>query len=166
MEWAEIDSEAALWSIPAARVKTGRPHYVALSAPALAVLEGTPRIGDRFVLTTSGDAPSSGYSKGKRALDKLLPPDMPRWTLHDLRRTAASGMARLGIALPVIERVLNHISGSFGGIVSVYQKHSFADEQRAALDRWGAFVSELVATPPKQPNVVKLPARGRKHAQG
>ena len=96
------------------------------------------------MFTTNGTAPSSGYSKGKRRLDALLPSDMPPWRLHDLRRTVASGMARLGINLPVIEKVLNHSSGSFAGIVSVYQKHSFADEKRAALDAWGQHVERLV----------------------
>ena len=53
---------------------------------------------------------------------------------HDLRRTVASGMARLGINLPVIEKVLNILSGSFTGVVGVYQRHSFADEKRTALE--------------------------------
>jgi integrase len=166
MEWAELDLPAALWVLPAKRVKNNQPHQVALSSPALAVLEGIPRIGDRFVLTTNGTAPSSGYSKGKRALDALLP-GMPRWTLHDLRRTMASTGAKLGIALPVIERILNHISGSFGGVAGVYQRHAFLDEQRAALERWGTFVSDLVALePPKPRKVVKLSPRAREHAQG
>ena len=95
------------------------------------------------MLTSTGDAPSSGYSKGKRRLDALLPPDMPDWRLHDLRRTVASGLARLGTNLPVIEKVLNHASGSFAGIVGVYQKHEFSQEKRQALDAWGAFVAAV-----------------------
>ena len=77
------------------------------------------------MLTTDGKSPASNYSANKRRLDALLPADMPPWWLHDLRRTAASGMARLGINLPVIEKVLNHTSGSFAGIVGVYQRHNF-----------------------------------------
>ena len=69
---------------------------------------------------------------------------MEGWTFHDLRRTMASGMARLGVSLPVIEKILNHSGGSFRGIVGVYQRHSFADEKRAALDLWGAHVARLV----------------------
>ena len=84
----------------------------------------------------------------------LLSSDMPHWTLHDLRRTAASGMARLNINLPVIEKVLNHSSGSFAGIVGVYQKHTFAEEKRKALETWGAFVSDLVSGKPDK--VVRL----------
>jgi hypothetical protein len=117
-----------------------------------------PRIGDRFVLTSNGTSPSSGYSKGKRRLDALLP-DMVPWRLHDLRRTTASGMARLGISLPVIEKILNHASGSFAGIVGIYQKHTFAEEKRRALDAWGAFVTELTSDRPRQ-NVLRL-RRGR-----
>ena len=95
-------------------------------------------MGNQFVLTSTGNAPSSGYSQGKRRLDALLPPDMPDWRLHDLRRTVASGLARLEINLPIIEKVLNHASGSFAGIVGVYQKHEFSKEKRRALDAWAA----------------------------
>jgi integrase len=66
------------------------------------------------------------------------------WTLHDIRRTVASGMARLGIGLSVIEKVLNHVSGSFAGIVGVYQRHEFAEEKRAALQQWADHVERLV----------------------
>jgi integrase len=156
--WAEIDLGNRLWVLPAERVKNNRPHEVPLSDPAIAVLTALPRIADSdFVLTTNGDTPASGYSKGKRRLDALLPPDIPGWRLHDIRRTVASGMARLGINLPVIEKVLNHSSGSFAGIVSVYQKHSFADEKRRALDTWAAFVADLVCDRPRR-NVVRLGA--------
>jgi hypothetical protein len=61
---------------------------------------------------------------------------VPSRRLHDLRRTVASGQQRLGIALPVTERVLNHVSGSFGGIVGVYQRQAFTEEKRAALEAW------------------------------
>jgi integrase len=155
MQWSEIDLARRLWVLPPERAKNNTRHEVPLSAPAIAILTALPRIGDRFVLTTNGEAPSSGYAKGKCRLDALLPSDMPPWRLHDLRRSAATGMARLGINLPVIEKVLNHSSGSFAGIVGVYQKHSFADEKRRALDAWGAFVADLVADQPRG-NVVRL----------
>jgi integrase len=158
MCWAEIDLEARLWTLAAERVKNNRPHEVPLSDAAVAVLQALPRIGDAFVLTTNGESPSSGYSKGKRRLDALLPPDMPDWRLHDLRRTFASGMAKAGINLPVIERVLNHSSGSFAGVVGIYQRHDFRDEKRRALDTWGGFVTDLVSDRPRR-NVVRLEAR-------
>ena len=145
MQWSELDLDKQLWTLPAERVKNNQPHHVPLSDAALAVLKGAPQIvGSPFVFTTNGTAPSSAYSKNKRRLDALLPADMSAWRLHDLRRTAASGMARLGINLPVIEKVLNHASGSFAGIVGVYQRHTFADEKRAALEAWGHFLSNLI----------------------
>ena len=158
MAWGEVDLDAQLWTLPKERSKNGRPHDVALSAPAVAILNSLPRIGDSFVLTTDGKSAASNYSASKRKLDKLLPADMPPWWLHDLRRTVASGMARLGINLPVIEKILNHSSGSFGGIVGVYQRHDFADEKRHALERWGAHVADLV-TGGRSPNVVRLETR-------
>jgi integrase len=73
---------------------------------------------------------------------------IPAWRLHDLRRTAASGMAGIGVSVPVIERLLNHISGSFGGIVGVYQRHEFEPEQKEALERWAAHIEGLINRPP------------------
>jgi integrase len=157
MTWSEIDFEARLWTLPKERSKNGKPHDVALADQAVAVLEALPRIGD-FVLTTDGRSAASNYAVNKKRLDALLPADMPPWWLHDARRTAASGMARLGINLPVIEKVLNHSSGSFGGIVGVYQRHDFADEKRRALECWGARVADLVSGGHSR-NVVRLETR-------
>jgi integrase len=161
MKWPEIDFDARLWTLPPERVKNNEKHEVPLSESAITIMAAMPRVGDRFVLTSNGEAPSSGYSKGKRRLDALLPAEMPPWRLHDLRRTAASGMARLGINLPVIEKVLNHSSGSFAGIVGVYQRHSFADEKRRALDAWGAFVADLASDRPRR-KVLHLHAGARR----
>jgi integrase len=145
MRWDELDIGARLWTLPPERVKNGERHEVPLSAPAIAIIQAVPRIaGSSYVLTTNGTSPSSGYGKGKRRIDALLPPHTPAWRLHDLRRTVASGMARLGIDLPVIEKVLGHRSGSFAGIVGVYQRHRFEDEKRAALEAWGRFVVDLM----------------------
>ena len=157
MRHNELNLDARLWTLPAERTKNNKPHEVPLSNATLAVLGSVPRIaGSPFVLATNGGAsPISGYSEGKRRLDALLPADMPPWRLHDLRRTCASGLARLGINLPVIEKVLNHSSGSFAGIVGVYQKHSFADEKRQALEAWGSFVTALVEGKPAN-KVVRL----------
>jgi integrase len=145
MTWREVDLDARMWTIPKERAKNGIAHDVPLSELAVRVLSGVRRIaGSRgLVFTTTGETPVSGFSKVKRRLDAALP-DAPPWVLHDLRRTAASGMARLGINLPVIEKVLNHTSGSFGGVAGVYQRHHFADEKRAALEAWAAHVELLL----------------------
>ena len=68
----------------------------------------------------------------------------PGWTIHDLRRTVATGLAGLGVAMPVVEKILNHVSGSFGGVAGVYQRFAFADEKRDALDKWAARVAVIV----------------------
>ncbi|MCA3439243.1 MAG: integrase arm-type DNA-binding domain-containing protein [Rhodobacter sp.] len=151
---SEIDGD--MWRLSAARTKNGRAHDVPLSDPARAVLAGAPRIkSDKtYIFTTTGSTPLSGFHKGRARLAGAMvqvagkefgePVDIPHWTFHDLRRTAATGMARLGIAVRVTEAVLNHVSGTGGGIVAVYQRHDFADEKRAALEAWARFVLQLV----------------------
>jgi integrase len=143
MEWRELDLPGKLWKLPRGRVKNDNGHEVPLSSQALAVIEGVPRVTGRALLfTTTGTTPVSGFSKAKAEIDEAS--GVEDWAFHDLRRTAASGMARLGVSLPVIEKILNHSSGTFRGVVGVYQRHSFADEKRAALDLWGAHVARLV----------------------
>jgi len=147
-----------LWTIPRQRAKNDQAHDVPLSEAAIALIEALPKIYGKsgYLFTTTGEAPVSGFSRAKRKLDKAMLAiarketgddelEISDFWLHDARRTAASGMARLGVNLPVIEKVLNHTSGSFAGIVRVYQKHSFADEKKVALEAWGRFVMSLVA---------------------
>lgn len=144
MTWREVDLDSRVWTIPKERAKNGIAHDVPLSDSAVKVLAGVRRIaGSRgLVFTTTGETPVSGFSKIKKRLDAAVP-DAPPWVLHDLRRTAASGMARLGINLSVVEKVLNHISGSFGGVTGIYQRHKFANEKRVALEMWAAHVQTL-----------------------
>jgi integrase len=155
MTWAEIDLDAGTWTLPAPRAKNGREHVLPLTEPAIAILRAMPRIGD-FVFTYSGSNAITGFHNVKSRLDALLPADMSAWVMHDLRRTAASGMARLGINVAVVEKVLNHVSGTFRGIVGVYQRHDFADEKRIALDSWAAHVLVVAAGENLAGNVVSL----------
>jgi integrase len=123
------------------RTKNGEPHTIPLSPPARAILDTLPRIhGSDFVFTTTGDTPISGWSVAKRRLPELKEP----WTIHDLRRTVATGLQKLGVTLQTIEAVLGHTSGSRSGVVRVYQRHSFDAEKRTALDAWGKHVALLV----------------------
>jgi integrase len=154
MRWNEIDLEARLWTLPAERVKNDERHEVPLSDAALAVIAALPRIKTTkgFVFTTRRDAAVSGFSRAKDRLDAAVKASLTKgakppepWVFHDLRRSMASGMARLGIQLPVIEKVLNHTSGSFAGIVGVYQRHSFAEEKRSALAAWASHVESVVS---------------------
>ena len=162
-----------LWRLPASRTKNGRAHDVPLSKPARALLDDLDRIGP-WVCTTTGTEPFSGFSKGFRALSERMaaiaakerggPVAIPPFTLHDIRRTVATGMARAGIPVRVTEAVLNHVSGTAGGIVSVYQRHDYADEKRAALDAWARMVLSMVEGEPDRiepRNVVPIAERKR-----
>jgi integrase len=161
MRWREIDLEKAVWTLPGERVKNGRTHSVPLSPRAIAILASLPRVAGEtdFVFTTNGRTAVSGFSKTISRLRAALP-DAPPFVLHDLRRSCATGMARLGVDLHVIERCLNHVSGSFSGIVGVYQKFKFEDGMRRAMDAWAAHIERLVSGDVAS-NVVELvKARG------
>jgi integrase len=173
MKWSEIDLATATWTIPAARVKNKRQHVVPLPPQAVEILKSLPRIAGQAGLVfprtrerakekITAETSVSGFSRAKMRLDaailKLFPnrgAAFPAWSLHDLRRSCASGLARIGIDLPVIERCLNHVSGSFGGIVSVYQKHRYEDDMRRAFDAWGRHVEGLISGKPTK-NVIEL----------
>ncbi len=161
MAWSEIDIQASTWRIPRERTKNGRAHEVDLSAEALAIINAVSRTGD--VLFEARRAPARvgaaagskvatpgaarGFSATKRRLDELakLEKMNASWRLHDLRRTAATGMAGMGIAPHVIERILNHVSGVQGGLVGVYQRHEYRVERKAALADWGQRVAAIAS---------------------
>jgi integrase len=111
-----------------------------------------PRIGasPRYLFTTNGTTPFSGVSKAMGRLTALAHKhtsgdgEHAPWRLHDLRRTFATGCARLGVALHVVEKSLNHTSGTFGGIVAVYQRHDFLPERTQAMEVWSQHITTLV----------------------
>jgi integrase len=151
LRWSEIaDARSDLPQIelPGSRTKNGKPHTIPLSPAALAILKGLPRIGDSdFVFTLTGRHPVTALAhKRKRELDRLT--KIPAWRVHDLRRTVATGLQRLGINLQVIEAVLGHVGGSRSGIVGVYQRHSFDAEKRTALEAWAREVERVVGGKP------------------
>lgn len=155
---AEISGDT--WHMAPARTKNGRAHAVPLSGAVSDVLAGVERVKGKpgLVFTTTGESPVSGYHKGRNhiaeRMAEIAEQEIPHWTFHDLRRTAATGMARLGIPVRVTEAVLNHVSGTAAGIVSVYQRHDYADEKRAALDAWARLVADLVEG--RADNVVQI----------
>lgn len=143
MMWEELDLTANTWTIPGERTKNGKPHVVPLTASALAVIACIPRTSSVYVFPARGmpGQPYTGWSKGKRMLDDAA--GLHDWTLHDLRRTAATGMAKAGIAPHVVERVLNHVSGTFAGVAGVYNRFQYGPEMRAALEVWERHVLGL-----------------------
>jgi integrase len=158
MTWAELSGDFLAWTIPASRAKNGATHIVPLSAPAQDLLRNVPRFGARqpvLELVFPGlRGPFNGWTKAKAALDARS--GVTSWRLHDLRRTMATGLQRLGVRLEVTEQVLNHVSGSRAGIVGVYQRHDFASEKRAALEAWGNHVLAVVEGRANAGNVVTL----------
>ena len=150
MRRAEIDG--ATWTIPGERTKNGRAHVVPLSPLVRELITSVPTEGD-LVFTTNGATPPSGWSKIKNRLDAAM--KIPPWRLHDLRRTAATGMADIGVAPHIVEAVLNHVSGHKSGVAGVYNRAQYAAEKKAALARWATHVEALIAGKPAT-NVVLL----------
>jgi integrase len=140
LTWEELDLASRTWTIAASRTKNGKAHSVHLSAEAIAVLMRMPKLG-KFVFSLTGKKPFQSFSAAKRYLDKLS--GVSDWRLHDLRRTCVSGMARLGVAPHVADKVLNHQSGTISGVAAVYQRHEFLAERRDALEQWGAHLANL-----------------------
>jgi integrase len=172
MTWAELDLDKRVWTIPRHKVKNDRAHEVQLSDAAVAVLESLPRIedGEGLIFTTTVETRVSGFSRAKRRLDDAMlkakredrsarkDEAIPGWTLHDLRRTAATGMARLNFPPHVVEKVLNHASGTIKGVAAIYNRFAYLEERRAALETWGRHVSDQIA-PDHSTNVIALASR-------
>jgi integrase len=186
MNRGELADDLATWTMPGERTKNGAPHMVPLSAPARDLLRALlPEDGDarreiegrrtKGMLALPGalGTPFAGWSKAKAALDKAVadaraavanagtsPTPVVPWNVHDLRRTVATGLQRLGVRLEVTEAVLNHISGSRGGIAGVYQRHDWAGEKRVALDAWAAHVLANAERRTPATNVIALSRSG------
>jgi integrase len=174
MAWQEIDLAAGLWRIPAERAKNKQAHEIDLSPEALAILSVLPKVGP-LVFPARGDGAVRGFSAVKRKIDGVIedlrrqdaeeageaqPTEtLPGWRIHDLRRTAATGMAALAFPPHVVERVLNHVSGTQSGLVGVYQRHNYRPERKAAITAWGARVKAVLAGAPLPSNVIDLAAQ-------
>src|SRR5262249_5872597 len=144
LRWSEIEGTAIRLS--GERTKNGEPHDIPLSPPAMGIINDLPRIADsKFVFTTNGRAPIAGWSLIKKQLDGVVELVNP-WRLHDLRRTLATGLQKLGIGLQVVESILGHVGGSRAGVVGIYQRHAYDAEKRGDLEAWGKHVSALVGS--------------------
>jgi Phage integrase family len=134
-----LDLEQRVWTIPKSRTKNAKAHVVHLCDQSLAVLK---RAQQGPLVFSRGTKPFQEFSRAKRALDQLS--GVTGWRLHDLRRTCVSGMARLGVAPHVADKILNHQAGTISGVAAVYQRHEFLAERRAALDLWGAHIGQVL----------------------
>jgi integrase len=186
MDWSEINLLKRLWTIPSERTKNGLSHEVHLSDGALRVLDQLPKPHRGRVFSVTGETPVSGYSRAKDRLaaamikfrrrelalpeddgayrealhlpkSKPLPAELPHWTLHDLRRTAVTKMAEeLKIAPHVVDKILNHSSGTIRGVAKIYNRAQYLDERRAALDAWSNYISFLTSPSEQSSKVVEL----------
>jgi integrase len=137
LRWAEIDLAARVIVLPPERVKNNREHSVPLSSQAFAILHSLPR-------RNSTDLVFGGFNHWHRATQRLGQHlGIAGWRLHDLRRTAATGMAELGVQPHIIEAVLNHVSGRKGGVAGIYNRARYEKEMRDALERWADWLTTL-----------------------
>jgi integrase len=163
MLWPELESAKGLWTLPGIRTKNHREHSLPLMPSALALLPARRNDRDHVF----GDGPRrngdrqrgfSGWSKSKAALDARIlaarkeadsdAEPLPAWTIHDLRRTAATRMAdKLGVLPHIVEAILNHVSGHRAGVAGVYNRALYQAEMRDALERWADHVAGIVKRP-------------------
>jgi integrase len=158
MAWDEIAGDLSKWTVPGTRAKNGAAHIVPLSPQAQAIVRAAPRHEGTDLVFPGRNGPFNGFSQAKAALDE--PGGAKDWRLHDLRRTMATGLQRLGVRLEVTEAVLNHVSGSRAGIVGVYQRHDYVAEKHTALTAWGEHVAAIVEGREAGRNVTAFRARG------
>ena len=147
MRWSELNLEAAEWSLPPGRVKEQERRYRAVAAARRrdSWPVGALNRKQRFLLHRRRPAGSTAHVRIKAAIDARLPAGMPAWCVHDLRRSLATGLQRLGTSLVVVEKLLNHQSGSLRGVAKIYQRYDFADEKRSALESWSRHIEMLLA---------------------
>ncbi|MDE4601397.1 tyrosine-type recombinase/integrase [Sinorhizobium meliloti] len=174
----DLKGKEPVWIIPPARAKNGREHLVPVTRLVISLIASLPTIDDSELLfTTNGKTTVGGFSKAKERLDAAMlriarkeaeergddpaGVTIPHWVLHDFRRTAASGMAALGVEPHVIEAVLNHKSGTIKGVAAVYNRYDYDQEKRRALTRWERHIKTIITAKPGS-NVVVFDGRGRK----
>jgi integrase len=150
LRWQEVNLSEAIITLPRWRTKNKKEHVVPLSPPALAILRARAKNrGDRDFIFGSGGGGFSGFSRSKRRLDAAAKLKAA-WTVHDLRRTAATRMADLGVQPHVIEAVLNHVSGHKAGVAGIYNRSTYAAEKQQALAIWAKRVMQVVSAKPKR----------------
>jgi integrase len=136
-ELARDEIKADRIELPGERNKNGLPHTIPITPMIRRVLDSLPSTG-KFLLNGS-DRPFGDHSGAK----EKIAPAIRAWTLHDLRRSFASGLQRLGVAPHIVELALNHRSGTFSGVAGIYQRHRYAEEVREAFELWSKHIETL-----------------------
>jgi len=153
LRWDEVDLGRGLIVLRPERTKNKRLHELPLSTQVKAILERRKVLSGVVSLAT-GQPLSPGldvwvwgrrwtnWSGHKATLDRRLD-GVEEWRLHDLRRTAATVMAELGVLPHIIEAILNHVSGHRAGVAGIYNRAKYGGEMRHALQVWADYISAL-----------------------
>jgi integrase len=150
LSWSELSPDLTSWLLPAARVKNASDFLIPLPPVATKLLASLPRFvaGDFVFTSTGGQRPIGNFGTRKDRLDRRMTElnggiAIPAWTYHDIRRSVASGMARLGVLPHAIEAVLNHRSGAVSGIAAIYNRYDMKAEKAHALALWADHLDRL-----------------------
>jgi integrase len=160
LEWSEIDFDTGTVVISERRTKNGRALELKLPAVALNILRAVPRRDGCVRLFGKPGKGFTSWSNGMKLFQARMATagnELPHWTLHDLRRSTATGMAEIGVQPHIIEAVLNHVSGHKRGPAGIYNRASYARETAQALQVWAEHLAALVESRKKK--VVTLPRR-------
>ena len=148
MRWSELNLDEGMRELPASRVKNARLHIAPLPPQAVDILRALHRFLDsEFVFTTTWRSAISGFGRLKERIEATLPENTPDWRFHDFRRTASTGMAKIGVAPHVIDAVTNHKSGVVSGVGARAVVYTYFNEKRDALERWAKYVEEITTSP-------------------
>jgi integrase len=140
MKWADIDGD--VWTIASDAREKNNAVSLALPAQAVAIIQTQARIGDNpFVFAGRGNSPFSRFTHSVSAFNATLP-DIPHWTLHDLRRTSRSLLSRCGVRHEIAERILGHVVGT--AIAQIYDRHTYDDEKKLALAKLAALIDGII----------------------
>jgi integrase len=143
LQWDEIDFERGVIELPPERTKNHRRHLFPMSDMVRDILQARPQQKDRTLVFGNGEGGFSGWSKAKNRLDDAI--KIPPWRIHDLRRTAATHMAELGVQPHIIEACLNHVSGHRAGVAGIYNRADYKAEKAMALTMWADYVAAIIA---------------------
>lgn len=144
MRWADIDLDAKNWVLASEDTKSARAHLVPLTSQMIELLQSTPQFGP-YVWSSDGETFVKGFSKTKKKLNTFIASggnELPPWRLHDLRRTAATHMVRLGVSESIVSRILNHAPR--GITARTYALHSYEVEKREALTKWNSHLASAL----------------------
>jgi integrase len=154
LKWVELNDDRTAILLEGSRTKNSRPLHLDLPPLATGLIKSIEPVSEKFVFSIAGHSAIAGYAKAKRRLDAAMlrlakaehGPDaeIAAWRLHDLRRSAATSMADIGILPHVIEACLNHVSGAKASVAGIYNRATYDNEKRAALVLWAEHVERIV----------------------